>query len=412
MGSWLAARLSRLGSDATGFARLTASTASLFHLAGLAGRVESRNLDLRDRAKVEQMVIAAAPEIVFHIATPPRPGDALKRPLDSFDTNIIGTLNLLNALRRVPGIRAVVVVMGDTLVEPGWAPGGPIGPRDGSDPSAASLAGAELVVDSYRASFLQPEDGIGLATLRPCRLVGGGAEARGLAAGHRHAAPVPAVGPELDFGAGAEPGWPAAGVLLRPFLHVLDALEAALDLAEALCRKPGPFGRAWTLGPLDPASCMGAGMAVMPERAGRMPPLGRGSDAGLRPGDDASCRLPTNKGANARRGSADTGSVDTGSVGTGSAGPGSADGLASELAGALCWHPVLDAETAVAWTIEGEMRLARDAHGGFVFEQIDRLITLKSSLPPTIAPAGALARRPAETLTAVLTKAADVLPSA
>lgn len=320
LGCWLAARLSGLGADLTGLARTPASTTGLFHLAGLSGLVENRILDLRDRARVEQTMIAEAPEIVFHLAVRKVAGDALKRPLDNFDTNTTGTLNLLHAIRRTPEVKAVIVVTDDNARRAG-----------GAGPAAASLACAEIVVDCYRATYLQPEDGIGLATIRPCAVIGGGDIGRDnvLSGLLRHRA------------IGGAPGNSAGPELCRPFLHVLDAIEACRALAEGLCQDPTRFARAWPLGPLDPAACRAALAAF----AGTPPAAG----------GDVGAAFGLDRGA---------------------------------IAEAVGWRPVLDARTAIAWTIEGDLRLAREAHAGFLLEQIDRLTARTSTATPPVAPAG------------------------
>lgn len=323
LGTWLAARLSGLGADLVGASPLPPASSGLFCRAGLLEVVDNRTLDLRDRARVEQVVVEVAPEIVFHLL--PRGGAAagLKRPLDCFDTTVTGTLNLLNAVRRVPEVRAVVIVT-DTSAATG-----------GQCPRAASLACAELVVASYRATYLQPADGIGVATLGSCALIGGGAEA-----GEDDLAGW------LQTVATGDPGVvPARAMTSHPFLHVLDAVEACLHLARALCRDPRDVARAWSLGPLDPDHC-GAALAAA---LGIAPPA---------------------PGAAAER-----------------------DGRASVTA--LGRRPALDPPTAIAWAIDGYRQAAGEAHAGFLARQIDRFTTCNLR-PPTVAPAdGAVSSSPA-----------------
>ena len=351
-GSWLAARLSGLGADVVGFARVPAASTSLFHLAGLAGNVKSRILDLRDRARVEQMVIAEAAEIVFHLATQKCAGAALKRPLDSFDTNATGTLNLLNAVRRTPEVKAVVVVTGEAVYRPGATCASESAPIGGDGPVAASLACAEIVVESFRATYLQPIDGVGLATLRPSTLIGGGDSTSDNALS-RHLRRV---------AGGSLAALPASPEAFRPFLHVLDALKACLGLAEALSVQSARFARAWNLGPLDHAACL----AAIADRATTAPP--------------------------------------------GEALAGAAPSITSvALAEALGWRPVLDARTAIDWTIEGHRRLASEAHGRFIFRQIDRLATRRTTArEPDTMPAVAPADGAAQLLPAANAKASDV----
>lgn|GEM_PF-2065892 len=315
LGTWLAARLSGLGAALVGTSPLPASTSGLFWRAGLADAVESRTLDLRDRARVEQVLVEVAPEIIVHSASCGGPVAGLKRPLACFDTNTTGTLNLLNAVRRVPEVRAVVVVTDAASATTEQCPG------------AASLACAELVVASYRATYLLPADGVGLATLASCALIGGGADGNGddFACRLRAAATGEPAAARAAGAAGS-----------RPFLHVLDAVEASLELARALCREPAHFARFWQLGPLDPDACGTALAAAL----GHPPPV-----------------------------------------------PGAApqhDGRA--LAAALGWRPALDPPTAIAWTIEGYRSAKREAHAGFLARQIDRFTT-RHHPEPTVVPA-------------------------
>jgi CDP-glucose 4,6-dehydratase len=345
LGSWLAARLSRLGADLVGFARAPASAESLFARAGLAGHIKGSCLDLRDRARVEQAVIAEAPEIVFHLATRQRLAAGLKRPVDSFDTNATGTLNLLQAVRRTPEVRALVVVTGEAVYGPASRSACEATPIGGETPVAASLACAEQIVACYRATYLPPIDGIGLATLRPVTLIGGG-----------DATTEDPLGRHLRrLARGSVAAIPPAPELFRPFLHVLDALAAGLGLAEALALAPAPFARAWNLAPPDPAACRAA------IAAGAMLPPSPVLDAAA---------------------------IDGGA-----------------LAEALGWRPLLAARTAIDWTLEGHRRFVEEADGGFLFDQIDRFATRQSlSMRAVAAPDGA-----APMLPAANAKASDVL---
>ncbi len=338
LGSWIASRLSGLGADVVGVARLPASPSSLFERAGLAAVVTSRTLDLRHRSRVEQVTVEEAPEIVIHLATGAggigiQAAGGLKRPLASFDANATGTLNLLNALRRVPEARAVVVVTDAAAVGPDLCPW------------RASLACAELVAQSYRATYLLPADGVGLATLRACPLIGGGDD--GDTASLLRATATGDLAPH-----------PPLATLPHAFLHVLDGVEACLGLAVALCRAPERCARTWALGPLDSEAC---GVALAEA-------LGRPAVPAVAPA-------------------------------------GRASGLAA--ASPLARRPALDAGTAVAWTIEGYRRLAREAHAGFLVEQIDRLATLGAT--PSTSGAAAMA---ASSSPAVNAKARDVLLTA
>jgi CDP-glucose 4,6-dehydratase len=323
--------LSGLGADLVGASRLPPSGTDLFSRAGLGDAVACRTLDLRHRARVEQLLVEVAPEIVFHLPPHARAATGLKQPLTCFDTNTIGTLNLLNAIRRVPEVRAVVVVTCAPAVAAGWCP------------RATSLACAELVVESYRTTYLVPADGIGIATLAACDLIGT-SDAAG----------------QAEPGAGLPGAGPPGAAAHRPFLHVLDAVEACLELAGALCREPERFAGTWQLGRLD--------------HGARAPGLGR--TLGRNPGRSASvgdAALPPN------------------------------GRYPAEILG---WRPALDEPTAIAWASEGQRRAAA-ADAGILAQQIDRFT--QCTHPATVVvPAASGAHEPP----AVTSKARDVPLSA
>lgn len=349
LGSWIASWLSKVGADVTGFARRPAAPPSLFGLARLDRRLTSLTGDIRDRARVEQTVAAIAPEIVFHLAGRRAAAVDLKRPLDSFDTNATGTLNLLHAARSSPRLRAIVIVTTD---EPsGLAQAAPAAAdrtaagaaRGEADPLTASLACAAIIAETFRQCYLQPADGIGLASLRLPELVGGGDGAvdrlvpallRAMAAGR-----VPA----LDR--------PAAA---HPLMHVLDAVDGCLSLAPALVRQPGTFARSWSLWPAAPRPWTRA--AIADHLAAR---LGGSWTTALAPHGSGPPdhhpdppRLPSCPGA---------------------------------LAAALGWQPRLGVATALDWALEGQQWLENEADGGFLDDQCHRYAALAQ------APAGAWA---------------------
>jgi CDP-glucose 4,6-dehydratase len=357
LGSWIACWLSDLGADVTGFARRPASPASLFGLAGLDQRVTSLTGDMRDRARVEQTVTTMAPEIVFHLAGKRSASGALKRPLDSFDTNATGTLNLLHAARCNPELRAVVIVTTDQPDSPTNADS-----RADLEPIAASLACAEIIAETFRQCYLQPADGIGLATLRLPEIVGGGDFGpdrlvpdvmRAIAAGRA---------PAIDAPSRA-----------HPLLHVLDALACCLSLASALLQRPRTFARSWSLAPATPAPWTSAAIAHhvaarlgaqrQPSLAPSAPlqhrcaPALRLDPLGLRSGPDM---LPHEPDA--------TPLLQRG----------------PSIAAALGWRPRLDVETALDWALDGYRRLEAAADGSFIADQRQRFEALA---PPTGHPA-------------------------
>ncbi len=352
LGTWIAYWLRELGADAVGLSPNLAATPALSMFSGLERSIDSHDLDLRDRARVAQTVEALAPEVIIHLpADSAVAGGDLKRPLEQFDSIAAGTLNLLEAARRVPRLRAALVVTSDSVYRPAAAPRRESDPLGAPTPQAASLACAELIVQAYRQCYLSGEDGIGLASLRACMLVGGGDFTSGR------------VVPELVRAiAAARPLALADPSFCPPFLHVLDALHATLLLAQALARRPQHLARAWNLAP-EPSDAWPLSRIAERLRAR----LGGASPADGRPPPNAASppRLaapgtllpPSAKLSNANR----------------------LDGRA--LAEALGWRPMLAPEMALDWTADGYRQLEATADTGFIAEQIARFRALSATTP-------------------------------
>ena len=153
-GSWLALWLKNLGAKITGLALAPNSTPSHWDLLNLD--IDDRRVDVRDFKAVSDTVNFSSPEIVFHLAAQPLVRRSYKDPLKTWSTNVIGTANILEACRKISGLRAIVVITTDKCYENqnrelGYREDDRLG---GRDPYSASKASAELVVSSYRDSFL------------------------------------------------------------------------------------------------------------------------------------------------------------------------------------------------------------------------------------------------------------------
>jgi CDP-glucose 4,6-dehydratase len=237
-GSWLALWLGRLGARVSGFALAPATQPSLYLLARVADTLDSRIGDVRDADAVAAAVRAADPEVVFHLAAQPLVRASYRQPLQTFDTNVMGTVHLLDALRGMSRVRSVVVVTTDKVYRNReWHyPYREDDALGGHDPYSASKAAAEIVVASYRDSFLR-EQGVALASARAGNVIGGGDwsedrlipdAVRAWQAGHRLAIRHPHA--------------------IRPWQHVLDPLAGYLQLARQLWSEPALAG-AFNLGP-------------------------------------------------------------------------------------------------------------------------------------------------------------------
>jgi CDP-glucose 4,6-dehydratase len=237
-GSWLALWLAELGAQVTGLALPPATDPSLFRLLGLDGVIRSRFGDVRDVRAVDDAMAEADPEIVFHLAAQPLVRAGYREPAATFAINVMGTVNVLESIRRRPGVRALVVVTTDKCYAP-RSDGRPYRENDalgGDDPYSASKAGAEIVTAAYRQSYFG--GGPAVATVRAGNVIGGGDwSPERLVTDVVHA---------LHENAPLVLRYPQA---VRPWQHVLDPLCAYLVLAERLFLDGDAYARGWNVGP-------------------------------------------------------------------------------------------------------------------------------------------------------------------
>jgi CDP-glucose 4,6-dehydratase len=248
-GAWAALWLARMGAEVTGFALPPATEPSLYDLAGVEADLVSIIGDLRDLAVVEAAVTKADPEIVLHLAAQPIVKAAIADPIDTLTTNVMGTANLLQALRAAPSLASVLVVTTDKVYSNSgdghaYVEDDRLG---GKDPYSASKAAAELVTASFAASYFA-QRGIRVATARGGNVIGGG----DFAADRIVTDIVRSVMHDTDLVL----RMPEA---TRPWQHVLDCLAGYLlfaerhalgeDLPPALNFGPAP-SRAITVGDL------------------------------------------------------------------------------------------------------------------------------------------------------------------
>lgn len=176
-GAWLWLLLHYLGSKPVGAALAPNTAPSLSVLTGITSSERSHTVNICDAAALDSIVRAHEPEIVFHLAAQPLVGESYRQPALTFATNVMGTINLLESLRRSPSVRSVVIVTSDKVYR---NPGKPDGNSEtdalgGHDPYSASKACAEFAVDSWRLSFYEIErPDVGIATVRSGNVIGGG----------------------------------------------------------------------------------------------------------------------------------------------------------------------------------------------------------------------------------------------
>lgn len=241
-GSWLALWLQSLGAAVTGVSGGVPTRPSLYELAQVGSDMQEAELDVRDQAAVVEALARWRPEVVFHLAAQPMVRRSLREPALTYEVNVMGTVNVLEAARRTGGVRAVVVVTSDKCYENPAGSSARFTEADalgGDDPYSSSKACAELVAAAYRRSFFAHQGAPMLATARAGNVIGGGdwGEDRLLADVVRA---IEAGRPALVRNPGA----------VRPWQHVLSPLGGYLLLAQALW--DGPWAaRAWNFGPRE-----------------------------------------------------------------------------------------------------------------------------------------------------------------
>lgn len=250
-GSWLSLWLDRLGAEVVGYSDGEPTAPSLFGAAALDRSVTSIFGDIQDLQSLSSALGESAPSVVIHLAAQPLVRRSYEDPVATFASNVMGTVNLLEAVRRAPRrVDAVIIVTTDKCYENrGWDFGYRESDRlGGKDPYSASKAAAEIVTRSYREALFGPQAGFGVATARAGNVIGGGDFASDrLIPDIVRAATV--ANPRVVLRN------PTAE---RPWQHVLDCLSGYLLLAERLLHDPGLAGP-WNFGPpVGPSSTVSA----------------------------------------------------------------------------------------------------------------------------------------------------------
>jgi CDP-glucose 4,6-dehydratase len=245
-GSWLCLWLTSLGARVTGYALDPPTEPSLFELCSINALMDSVIADIRDLKTLKDALLNASPGIVIHMAAQPIVRDSYKNPLETYSTNLMGTVNLFEAIRSVKGVKAVINVTTDKCYEnqeraSGYKEHEPLG---GYDPYSSSKACSELITSAYRNSFFNPaeyqEHGVAIATARAGNVIGGGDWAQDRL--------IPDCVRAILKGEPVVIRNPGA---VRPWQHVLEPLGGYLLLAQRLYEEGERFGEAWNFGPDD-----------------------------------------------------------------------------------------------------------------------------------------------------------------
>lgn len=240
-GSWLSLWLQSLGSILRGIALPPSTTPALFELAHIAKGMDHRIVDIRDFKAVKMEVNEFQPEIIIHMAAQPLVRCSYQQPVETYATNVMGTVHVLEAARFAGSVQAIVNVTSDKCYENrewvwGYREDEPMG---GDDPYSSSKACSELVSAAYRKSFLD-EAQIFMATARAGNVIGGGDWADDRL--------VPDILRALEKQEKVFIRNPHA---IRPWQHVLEPLSGYLLLAERLYREGAAYAEAWNFGPND-----------------------------------------------------------------------------------------------------------------------------------------------------------------
>lgn len=240
-GSWLSTWLEKLGAKVVGYSLGTPTIPSMFQICNLSEKVKNINGDIRDYLKLSAILKEYKPDIIFHLAAQPLVRISYRYPRDTYETNIIGTVNLLEAARGVDSVQAVVVITTDKCYEnKEWVyEYREIDPMGGYDPYSSSKGCVELIVSSYRNSFYN-NSGKALASARAGNVIGGGdwasdrlipdfiravSEDRPVTIRHPHA--------------------------IRPWQYVLEPLSGYLWLGALMFKNAEKYSSSWNFGPND-----------------------------------------------------------------------------------------------------------------------------------------------------------------
>jgi CDP-glucose 4,6-dehydratase len=245
-GSWMALWLQSLGADLTGFALQPPTQPSLFEEGRVSSGMRSLIGDIREPSAVRQAMERACPEVVIHMAAQPLVRYSYQNPVETYATNVMGTVHLLEAVRNVPGVKAVVNITTDKCYENrewvwGYRENEPMG---GYDPYSNSKGCAELVTSAYRSSFFNAakyaEHGVGVASVRAGNVIGGGDWAQDRL--------IPDILNAFERGQVVNIRNPHA---IRPWQHVMEPLRGYLTLAERLYADGTSYAEGWNFGPND-----------------------------------------------------------------------------------------------------------------------------------------------------------------
>ncbi len=239
-GTWLAFMLSKLGANVTGLGLDPAHSPNNFSLLGLKDKINNRIGDIRDLSFVTSEIHKAQPEYIFHLAAQALVKESYTDPVNTFATNVLGSVNVLESVRHCSSVRSLIYVTSDKCYENkewvwGYRESDTLG---GHDPYSASKAAAEIIFSSYAASFFNEREQLGAASVRAGNVIGGGDWSPNRIVpdcirAYSQERPIVLRNPSAT----------------RPWQHVLEPLSGYLMLACKLYTEPKKWAGAWNFGP-------------------------------------------------------------------------------------------------------------------------------------------------------------------
>ena len=246
-GSWLTLWLKSLGAKVTGYSLSPPTKPSLFEILQLNQNINHILGDVKDHSLLQKCMIKHKPDIVFHLAAQPLVRSSYEKPVDTFHTNIMGTVNLLEAIRNTQSVKAGIIITSDKCYENkewdfAYRENDPLG---GFDPYSASKGAAEIITSSYNRSFFHSDNKrkVGIATVRAGNVIGGGDWAEDRI--------IPDCIRSVYSGKQILIRNPKS---IRPWQHVLEPISGMLLLASKLWDNPHSYNESWNFGPNLPTN--------------------------------------------------------------------------------------------------------------------------------------------------------------
>lgn len=241
-GSWLSLWLKMLGANVIGFSFEPPSNPYLFEILELKNEITNMIADLRDKKKLSDFINNHQPEFIFHLAAQPIVRASYQKPLETIETNVIGTANVLESIRHLSSVKSCVIMTSDKCYDNTITsdPHTETDPMGGFDPYSASKGAAELVVSSYRNSFFEnnPANRVEISTARAGNVIGGGDWGQDRL--------VPDIFRAIQENKALNIRNPNS---VRPWQYVLEPVSGILWLATKMHEEPKKKSGAWNFGP-------------------------------------------------------------------------------------------------------------------------------------------------------------------